>query len=157
MSGSHGSLRGEHSPVTEPETAKHATSQRVYSVPISDGASPSLICTGTANALDFNVACDMPGQILYMNWLLFIMPLSTSMLNCAISLGRKGPGSCFTTTGLLTVKLNLNAKRNCAISLGREGPGTCYTISGLLSLKLCHQFGKRRAGELFYNNQSAQC
>ena len=25
------------------------------------------------------------------------------MLNCAISLGREGPGSCFTTTGLLSV------------------------------------------------------
>ena len=43
------------------------------------------------------------GQILYMSWLILIMPLSMSMLNCAIS------------------------------------------------------FRKRRAGELFYNNRSAQC
>ena len=73
----------------------------------------------------YNVSCDMPGQILYMNWLILTMPLSTSMLNCAISLGREGPGSCFTTTSLLSVKL-------------------------------CHQFRKRRAGELFYTNRSAQ-
>jgi len=29
--------------------------------------------------------------------------------------------------------------------------------TGLFSVKLCHQFGKRRAGELFYTNRSAQC
>ena len=50
-----------------------------------------------------NVACDMPGQIPYMSWLILIMPLSMLMLNCAIS------------------------------------------------------FGKGRAGELFYNDRSAQC
>ena len=71
------------------------------------------------------LSCDMPGQIRYMNWLILITPLSTCMLNCAINLGRAGPRSCFTTTGLLSVKL-------------------------------CHQFGKRRAGDLFYNNRSAQ-
>ena len=46
---------------------------------------------------------------------------------------------------------------NCAISLGRDGPGSCFTPSGLLSVKLCHLFGERRAGELFYTNWSAQC
>ena len=112
---------------------------------------------GTANALENNVACDMPGQILYMNWLILIMPLSTSMLNCAISLGRELPGSCFTTTGLLSVKLchqfeeekgrtvvlhqPVCAVLSCAISLGREGPGSCFTPTGLPSIKLCHQYG----------------
>ena len=51
--------------------------------------------------MENNVACDMPGQIQYMSWLILIM--SVLVLNCAIS------------------------------------------------------FGKRRAGELFYNNRSAQC
>ena len=51
-----------------------------------------------------NVACDMPGQIPYMNWLI-LMPLSTSMLNCAISLGREGLGSCFTPTSLLSIEI----------------------------------------------------
>ena len=87
--------------------------------------SPSLISAGTTNTLENNVACDMPGQIQYMSWLILIMPLSTSMVNCAISLGSKGPGSYFTTTGLLSVKL-------------------------------CQQFGKRRAGDVFYTNPSAQ-
>ena len=61
-----------------------------------------------------------------MFWLILIMPLSMSGLNCAIS-------------------------------LGREGPGNCFTISGLLSVKLSYQFGKRRAGELFYNNRPPEC
>ena len=52
--------------------------------------------------LEHNVHCDMPGQIPYMSWLILIMPLSTYMLNCAISLGREWPGSCFTATGLLS-------------------------------------------------------
>ena len=49
---------------------------------------------------------------------------------------REGPGSCFTISGLLSVKL-CKSKQNCAVSLGREGPGSCLTISGLLSVKLC--------------------
>ena len=59
----------------------------------------------TTITLENNVSCDMPGQTLCMNWPILIMPLSTSMLNCAISLGREGSGSCFATTGLLGVKL----------------------------------------------------
>ena len=102
-------------------------------MPISDGTSPSLIRTGTTNALENNVSCDMPGQILYTNWLIRIMPLSTSMLNGAISLGREGPGSCFTTTGLLSV-------RKVAM---------CHLMrSGLLSVKLCHQFGLENARDI---------
>ena len=97
----------------------------VWANMIYDGTSSSLIRTGTGNALENNVSCDMPGQIRYMNWLILIMPLSMSMLNRAIS-------------------------------LGREGPGICFTTNGLLSVKLCHQFGKKRAGELFYTNRSAQ-
>ena len=31
-----------------------------------------------------------------------------SVLNCAISLGREGPGSCFTTTGLLSINTLTN-------------------------------------------------
>ena len=65
--------------------------------------SPSLISAGTTNTLENNVACDMPGQIPYMSWLILVMPLSMSMCNCAI------------------------------------------------------RSGKRRTGELFYNNRSAEC
>ena len=31
-----------------------------------------------------------------------------------------------------------------------------YNATINVCVKLCHQFGKRRAGELFYNNRSAQ-
>ena len=41
-----------------------------------------------------------------MNWLILIMPLSMSVLNYAISLGREGPGSCLTPAGLLSIKLH---------------------------------------------------
>ena len=80
---------------------------KVYTMPTSDGTSPSLIRTGTANALEnqattYPVTC--PGKYdVWIGWSKW--PLSTSMLNCAIRLGREGPGSCFTTTGLLSVKL----------------------------------------------------
>ena len=59
-------------------------------------------CSGKPS---YNVSSDMPGQIRYMKWLILIMPLSTSVLNCAINLGREGPGSCFTTTGVLSITL----------------------------------------------------
>ena len=51
--------------------------------------SPSLISAYTTNTLGNNVACDMPGQIPCMSWLILIMPLSTSMLNCAISFWKR--------------------------------------------------------------------
>ena len=57
--------------------------------------SPSLISACTTNTLENNVACDMPGQIPYMSWLILIMPLSTSMLNCAISFGKRKAGQLF--------------------------------------------------------------
>ena len=66
--------------------------------------SPSLISAFTTNTLETKVACDMPGQIPYTSWLILIMPLSTSLLNCAISLRGEGPRSCFTTTRLSIVK-----------------------------------------------------
>ena len=58
---------------------------------------PSLLSAGTTNELllENNVACDMPGQIPYMSWLILIMPLSTSMLNCAISFGKRRAGELF--------------------------------------------------------------
>ena len=31
-----------------------------------------------------------------------------------------------------------------------------YDVTIKVCVKLCHQFGKRRAGELFYTNRSAQ-
>ena len=57
--------------------------------------SPSLLSAGATNTLENNVACDMPGQIPYMSWLILIMPLSTSMLNCAISFGKRRAGELF--------------------------------------------------------------
>ena len=59
--------------------------------------SPALLSAGATNELllENNVACDMPGQIPYMSWLILIMPLSTSMLNCAISFGKRRAGELF--------------------------------------------------------------
>ena len=63
-----GSLRGEHSPVTEP--GKTRRKSKVYTAPVSDGTSPSLIRAGRPNTPETNVACDMPGQIPYTIWLI---------------------------------------------------------------------------------------
>ena len=95
-------------------------------------------------------------------------------VNCAVSLGREGPGNCFTISGLLSVKLcrEIVLRGRELLNRVEKGrgivlqypvcsvlncAGNCFTISGLLSVKLCHQFGKRRAGELFYTNRFAQC
>ena len=43
----------------------------------------------------YNVSCDMPGQVPCMSWLILIMPLSISMLNCAISFGKRRAGELF--------------------------------------------------------------
>ena len=61
---------------------------KLVPLPLSVGASNELL-------LENNVACDMPGQIPYMSWLILIMPLSTSMLNCAISFGKRRAGELF--------------------------------------------------------------
>ena len=124
-----GWLRAEHIPVTEPETAKHESSAPILVGLTSQSCIPCQFqmdeslsdmygyseCSGTPSN---NVSCDMPGscnslvytqkqerygQIRSMNWLILIMPLSTSVLSCAISLGGEGPGSCFTPTGLLSI------------------------------------------------------
>ena len=42
-------------------------------------------CSGKPS---YNVSCDMLGQIRYINWLVVILPLSASVLNCAVT-GRK--------------------------------------------------------------------
>ena len=54
-----------------------------------------LLGAGATNTLENYVACDMPGQIPYMSWLILIMPLSRSMLNCAISFGKRRAGELF--------------------------------------------------------------
>jgi hypothetical protein len=77
------------------------------------------------------------------------MPLSTSGLNCAISLGREGPGSCFTPIGLLSSDV-----KTCHQFGYGEGPGCCFTPTGLRSVKPCHQFGKIMAGELLFHTKS---
>ena len=82
------------------------------------------------------------------------MPLSTSVLKCAISLVREGPGSCFTISGLLSVKLvpsvweekgqgvvlhqPVCSVLHCAISMGREWPGRCFAPTGLLNIYAVH-------------------
>ena len=41
------------------------------------------------------------------------------MLSCAISLGREGPGSCFTTTGLLSVDGVVNGHVRTGVGFAR--------------------------------------
>ena len=68
--------------------------------------SSSLLSAGATNELllENNVACDMPGQIPYVSWLILIMPLSTSMLNCAISFGKRRAGGLFYIAPVVTPK-----------------------------------------------------
>ena len=72
--------------IPHPFQMDEALSDNIYNV--SDN-------TYTTNTLGNNVTCDMPGQIPYMSWLILIMPLSTSTLNCAISFGKRRAGELF--------------------------------------------------------------
>ena len=95
-------LEGSRSHPLLPTVARFVRSERFSKVKggfriLFRRTSPSLLSAGATNELllENNVACDMPWQIPYISWLILIMPLSTSMLNCAISFGKRRAGEFF--------------------------------------------------------------
>ena len=161
-------LRTEHTPVTEPETAKHErpepmqvglTSQRciLCQFQMDESLSDTYGYSECSGKPSYNVSRDMSGSCIYSltgtMWASRIYELDdpyNATIDVCVKLCRAGRGRG------IVLQYPVCSVLNCAVNLGREGPGNCFTTTDLLSVKLCHQFGKRRAGELFYNNRSAQ-
>ena len=73
-----------------------------------------------------------------LNWLILIMPLSTSGLKMSWVYSITGTLLADTKYELADpCNTTIDVWTNCAISLGREELGTCSTLTGLLRVKLC--------------------